>query len=110
MSAGLAASTVTPGSTAPDESFTTPAMLDVLAPCANANAGIKLKTRATHTRRPKRAKTTRSLLGDEARSTGNRRRVPGTHCPQARPRELWESRGLRSKAGIVINCLHLLLQ
>src|SRR5687767_2305733 len=35
MSAGLAASTVTPGSTAPDGSLTTP----VMAACANAAAG-----------------------------------------------------------------------
>ena len=35
MSAGLDASTVTPGSTAPDESLTTP----VMEACANAMAG-----------------------------------------------------------------------
>jgi hypothetical protein len=35
MSAGLAASTVTPGSTAPDGSFTTPA----IDACANSDAG-----------------------------------------------------------------------
>src|SRR4051812_39118094 len=40
MSAGLAASTVTPGSTAPDVSFTTPVMDD----CANSEPG----TRTTH--------------------------------------------------------------
>ena len=38
--AGLAASTVTPGSTAPDVSFTTPAMLAALVPCAAVTAGV----------------------------------------------------------------------
>src|SRR5688500_7930137 len=36
ISAGLAASTVTPGSTAPDVSLTTPAMVPEVADCANA--------------------------------------------------------------------------
>src|SRR6266850_5164401 len=36
MSTGLLASTVTPGRTAPDASFTTPAMLPVATPCASA--------------------------------------------------------------------------
>src|SRR5229473_6743307 len=39
MSAGLAASTVTPGSTAPEASVTTPEMLAALVPCADAGAG-----------------------------------------------------------------------
>src|SRR3990172_12629534 len=45
MRAGLAASTVTPGSTAPDASFTTPAM----DPCADAAAGIRTHAAATTT-------------------------------------------------------------
>jgi len=39
MSAGLAASTVTPGSTPPETSRTTPAMLPVPAVCAPSAAG-----------------------------------------------------------------------
>src|SRR5439155_20072506 len=39
INAGLAASTVTPGRTAPDESCTTPAMLLAPVPCAHAAAG-----------------------------------------------------------------------
>src|SRR5207244_7996811 len=39
ISAGLAASTVTPGSTAPDVSLTTPAMLPLVADCAHSVAG-----------------------------------------------------------------------
>src|SRR5262245_33493060 len=51
MRAGLAASTVTPGMTAPDGSRTTPAMLPVSA-CAHARAGkIKIRTGHTKTRR-----------------------------------------------------------
>src|SRR5713226_52771 len=38
MSAGLAASTVTPGSTAPEASVTTPETLAALVPCADAGA------------------------------------------------------------------------
>src|SRR5262245_29975264 len=41
MSAGLEASTVTPGSTAPEESFTTPASVA----CASASEGVKTTTR-----------------------------------------------------------------
>src|SRR4029453_10340516 len=37
--AGLAASTVTPGRTAPDVSFTVPATVAALVPCADAAAG-----------------------------------------------------------------------
>src|SRR6266850_4594871 len=40
MSAGLEASTVTPGSTAPDTSFTTPAMLPVVTDWAQAFAVV----------------------------------------------------------------------
>src|SRR5439155_26846612 len=39
MRIGLAASTVTPGRTAPDESVTTPEMLAALVPCAKAANG-----------------------------------------------------------------------
>jgi hypothetical protein len=39
--AGLAASTVTPGSTAPDTSFTVP-VIDALTPCARALAGRQI--------------------------------------------------------------------
>src|SRR5258706_2794649 len=39
MSAGLAASTVTPGITAPEVSLTTPAMVALPEPCAHAAAG-----------------------------------------------------------------------
>src|SRR5688500_12298534 len=42
MSAGLEASTVTPGSTAPDASLTVPTM----DPCANAAAGIRTRRNA----------------------------------------------------------------
>src|ERR1051326_8504225 len=38
MSTGLDTSTVTPGRTAPDVSFTTP-VIDASTPCADANAG-----------------------------------------------------------------------
>ena len=44
ISAGLAASTVTPGSTAPDASLTTPAMALV---CADATAGSDRSSAAT---------------------------------------------------------------
>src|SRR6476620_1261161 len=54
ISAGLAASTVTPGRTAPDESFTVPA----IDPCANTAAGKQMSARAyaalASTRLPKR--------------------------------------------------------
>ena len=43
------------------------AMVAVLAPCANTDAGIKLRTTTRHARRPRRAKTTRSLLSGGAR-------------------------------------------
>src|SRR5215470_1144270 len=45
ISAELAASTVTPGSTAPDESFTTPASVA----CANAEAGTAASQRNRQT-------------------------------------------------------------
>src|SRR5262245_28053623 len=53
--AGLDASTVTPGSTAPEVSFTTPAMLPAVA-CAAANVGkrnvlTRLAKTTRHTRR-----------------------------------------------------------
>jgi len=48
IKAGLAASTVTPGITAPDESLTTPAMLPVSA-CAHAAVG---RSNTHHTRSP----------------------------------------------------------
>ena len=43
ISTGLAASTVTPGSTAPDVSFTVPATLAALVPCAQAIGGISIR-------------------------------------------------------------------
>src|SRR5437762_57793 len=46
MRAGLAASTVTPGSTAPDASRTTPAMLPT-APCARATTGWSKRLNTT---------------------------------------------------------------
>src|SRR6476646_7777352 len=47
MRAGLAASTVTPGITAPEVSFTTPA----IALCAEATAGSTMKTKSPRTAR-----------------------------------------------------------
>ena len=47
ISAGLAASTVTPGSTAPEASRTTPAM--PLALCASAASGRANQASASHT-------------------------------------------------------------
>ena len=44
MRAGLDASTVTPGSTAPDESVTTPVMLAALVPCAATGGHTTVKT------------------------------------------------------------------
>ena len=44
MSAGLEASTVTPGNTAPEASFTEPATVAVLVPCARANDGTRHNT------------------------------------------------------------------
>src|SRR6266850_375283 len=49
MSTGLLASTVTPGSTAPDVSFTVPEMLAALEPCASAALGKSI----THVRKPR---------------------------------------------------------
>src|SRR5262245_8074201 len=49
MSAGLAASTVTPGSTAPDVSLTSPAMLPVVTACARATVGRRVNTQITQT-------------------------------------------------------------
>src|SRR5690348_10606612 len=51
MSAGLAASTLTPGMTAPDVSFTTPAMMPVWA---TASAGRNNKPQAMETTRLER--------------------------------------------------------
>src|SRR2546428_11349959 len=42
MRAGLAASTVTPGSTAPVVAFTSPAMAPLVADCARAAAGTSM--------------------------------------------------------------------
>src|SRR5688500_4880979 len=56
---GLAASTVTPGSTAPDASLTTPAM----APCANAAAGTSRTTSRTAADRRASAHITFLLKG-----------------------------------------------
>src|SRR5438876_11948851 len=44
--AGLDASTVTPGSTAPDESLTTPVTLAPPEPCARAAAGSQVSSAA----------------------------------------------------------------
>src|SRR6266849_6270635 len=43
MRTGLDASTVTPGSTAPDVSVTTPAMVAELVPCAGTGAELKIR-------------------------------------------------------------------
>ena len=48
MSAGLAASTVTPGSTAPEVSLTTPLMLPV-ACCAHVAPGVTRRNHANTT-------------------------------------------------------------
>jgi hypothetical protein len=47
IKAGLDASTVTPGSTAPEESLTVPATIPVLVPCARDTVG---SSRLAHTR------------------------------------------------------------
>src|SRR5438876_8010355 len=52
MRAGLAASTVTPGSTAPDVSLTTPETLAALVPCANVAVGVSKAPIATQTATP----------------------------------------------------------
>jgi hypothetical protein len=49
MSTGLAASTVTPGSTAPDASRTTPTMLAAPMPCAELIRGRNRRARNTPT-------------------------------------------------------------
>src|SRR5260370_1128555 len=51
MRAGLEASTVTPGITAPDASVTVPETLAPLVPCAEA--GADMKVRHTTARRPR---------------------------------------------------------
>src|SRR5205809_4545390 len=53
MSAGLAASTVTPGSTAPDASLTTPA-IDAATFCADAASGTIISTPTIRTHRTDR--------------------------------------------------------
>src|SRR5947207_3137016 len=63
MSAGLDASTVTPGSTPPDASRTTPAMLPLSAVCARTGVGA----RAEHTR--KRTPRIRIFMVPSAAST-----------------------------------------
>src|SRR5206468_2303161 len=52
MRAGLAASTVTPGSTAPDVSLTTPETPAALVPCANVAVGVSKALIATQTATP----------------------------------------------------------
>ena len=53
MSAGLEASTVTPGSTAPDVSLTTPAIPLACACCADATRGGSSNVQATTMHTPK---------------------------------------------------------
>src|SRR5881628_1816177 len=52
MRAGLAASTVTPGSTAPEASRTTPAIAPLVAVCADAAAGANATHASTATIAP----------------------------------------------------------
>ena len=47
MSAGLEASTITPGSTAPDASLTSPETLPVVTACARATVGRRVNTQRT---------------------------------------------------------------
>ncbi len=54
MSAGLAASTVTPGSTPPDASRTTPAIEALSATCARAAAGASNMDHTTTTNQTER--------------------------------------------------------
>src|SRR2546425_6817110 len=53
MRTGLDASTVTPGSTAPDVSVTTPAMVAELVPCADTGAEVTIRN--TVAQRPRHA-------------------------------------------------------
>src|SRR5262249_32139851 len=61
MSAGLVASTVTPGTTAPEASLTKPAMFAVLVPCAFAAVGSIQNAPATANAYPSK-KRPRTLL------------------------------------------------
>src|SRR5688572_16995584 len=74
ISAGLDASTVTPGSTAPDPSLTTPA----IDPCAKTAAGRK-QTATTTTKR-KQVRITRSpvVRGHGVRHFGTRTKISQT--------------------------------
>ena len=68
MSAGLDASTVTPGSTAPDASFVTPPMLAAPATCAAETRGETAMTAA---------------MSVNAKTPGGAYRRKGVICPPA---------------------------
>src|SRR5207247_8499680 len=63
MSTGLLASTVTPGRTAPEVSFTVPEMLAALVPCAPAAPGKSI----TQVRKPTPTHTIRLIPASFAR-------------------------------------------
>src|SRR5262249_51090910 len=79
MSAGLAASTVTPGSTAPVVSFTTPAMAPVVADWAHADAAAKQA-------QPSRATVLKDLITPFFPSRPPQQAVRGRH---ETPRAAW---------------------
>src|SRR5688572_22189179 len=67
--AGLAASTVTPGNTAPVVSLATPAMLPVVEDCAQAAAGKYTADNAHRTRRVALCMNISSPPGDDSAAT-----------------------------------------
>src|SRR5262249_3966082 len=89
--AGLDASTVTPGSTAPELSLAVPAMAPVLVPCARERAGCS-NTLRLMTIMPKRI-----------------RLIERSPCQMVDARQLLAARRDRSPPAFVINC-HRALQ
>jgi hypothetical protein len=96
MSAGLAASTVTPGITAPDVSLTTPAMVALPEPCAHAADGANNK----HDRATRRTifwafipfssshKNTRVLFVSFDETSVQKKSISRTTRPERRQEEL----------------------
>src|SRR5436190_5155615 len=88
MRAGLAASTVTPGSTAPDVSLTTPETPAALVPCANMAVGVSKVPIATQTATPTLAirvilRLLATVSGSDTQ-TGMRADGPGAESHSAR--------------------------
>src|SRR5438105_12693006 len=90
MSAGLAASTVTPGSTAPDVSLTVPATALV---CANAATGSSIRSAAPNmVRATVRMPLILPKLHNNRMKSAERNEVRG-HCAAVVPREDADSQG-----------------